>query len=93
MMMLSPKMTTKMRKDIKRCKKRGYDLIKLTEIINLLCGQEPLPEKFLDHPLSGDWADFRECHIENDWLLIYRIYEEDLVLTAARTGTHSDFSW
>ncbi|GHU40129.1 addiction module toxin, RelE/StbE family [Spirochaetia bacterium] len=91
--MLSPKMTTKMRKDIKRCKKRGYDLTKLTDVINLLCGREPLPEKFLDHPLSGDWADFRECHIENDWLLIYRIYEEDLVLTAARTGTHSDFNW
>ena len=55
-----------------------------------LANSEPLPEKNKDHELTGDWVGHRECHIQPDWLLIYRIEDDVLVLTLARTGTHSD---
>ena len=59
-------------------------------VVALLAMGEPLPEKNRDHDLSGDWVGHRECHIQPDWLLIYRIEDDVLVLTLARTGTHSD---
>jgi mRNA interferase YafQ len=82
-----------MKQDIKRLKRRGKNLQLLEEVINTLSEQKPLDEKHLDHQLSGPWHDFRECHIENDWLLIYRIDEAALILSATRTGTHADFGW
>ena len=82
--------TTKIKKDIKLIKKRNYDLKKFDEVIDLLCENKPLPPKYLDHNLSGDYAGYRECHIEPDWLLIYRIENNTLTLVVFRTGTHSD---
>jgi mRNA interferase YafQ len=66
------------------------DLSLLEAIIEKLRKREPLEEKHKDHPLKGDYAGFRECHVLPDWLLIYGIDNERLVLTALRTGSHSD---
>jgi mRNA interferase YafQ len=76
------------RRDVKLAKKRGKDMAKLREVIQLLAEGDPLPARFRDHPLSGEWKHFRDCHIEPDWLLLYRIDGDDLHLV--RTGTHSD---
>ena len=82
--------TTKFQKDLKRAQKRGYDIGLLTEVIRKLAAGEPLPAKNKDHPLSGDYAGCRECHIAPDWLLIYETTDKELVLYLLRTGTHSD---
>jgi len=76
------------RRDVKLAQRRGKDLSKLRELILLLAEGEPLPPRYKDHPLSGDWKHYRDCHIESDWLLIYKIEGDDLYLV--RTGTHSD---
>lgn len=70
--------------------KRHLDIDLLDDIIRKLAACEQLPEKNRDHPLNGNWDGFRECHILPNWLLIYRIENDLLVLTLARTGTHSD---
>ncbi len=75
-------------KDIKRTKKRGKDLHKLKIIIQSLVAKEQLPVKYRDHPLKENYKDSRECHIEPDWLLIYKITDSAIILE--RTGTHSD---
>jgi mRNA interferase YafQ len=62
----------------------------LNNIINTLLEEKPLDPKYRDHPLTGDYAGFRECHVQPDWLLIYTVDKGQLVLTASRTGTHSD---
>ena len=77
-------------KDVKRIEKRGYKLAELAKIIDLLASGDLLPVQYRDHALSGDYAGFRECHIRPDWLLIYLVTEDILVLTLTRTGTHSD---
>ena len=82
--------TAKMKKDVKRMKKRGRDLSKLTSVLTVLASGEALPAQNRDHPLSGNLSDFRECHIEPDWLLVYRIEKDMLILTATETGTHAD---
>ena len=82
--------TTKFQKDLKRVQRRGYDLSLLTEIIRKLADGEPLPEKNKDHSLSGDYIGCRECHVTPDWLLIYEMSGNDLILYLTRTGTHSD---
>ena len=82
--------TTKFQKDLKRAQKRGYKLDLLTEIIKKLANGEPLPAKNRDHALSGIYEGCRECHIEPDWLLIYEIVDQELILYLTRTGTHSD---
>ena len=82
--------TTQFRKDLKRIRKRGYRLAKLDDVLQTLLREEPLPAKHRDHDLTGDYTGFRECHIEPDWLLIYAIDKGKLILTASRTGTHSD---
>ena len=82
--------TSRFQKDLKRIKKRGYDLSLLTRVLKLLAAGEPLPEKNRDHPLTGDFRGCRECHIAPDWLLIYEVEEETLILYLTRTGTHSD---
>lgn len=81
-------LTTRFRKDLKAIAKRGKDIDKLEEIINQLQTQLPLPQKNRDHNLVGDWVGHRECHIEPDWLLIYRV--DDEYLSLERTGSHSD---
>ena len=81
--------TNRMKKDIRRAQKSGRDISKLTEVLNLLQTGEPLPEKYDDHNLKGNLKDFRECHIEPDWLLMYQIFEDELILSATATGSHS----
>ena len=83
-------MSTRFKKDYKLAQKRGYNMNLLKEVIDILANGEQLPGKYLDHPLSGDYRGSRECHIESDWLLIYRIEKDLLVLGLTRTGTHSD---
>ena len=80
--------TTQFRKDVRKQKKRGKDLGKLMEVVDLLVSGEPVPEKFRDHALTGNWNGWRDCHVEPDWLLIYKSLSEELIL--ARTGSHSD---
>ena len=82
--------TAQFKKDYKHATKRKLDISLLDDIIRALSRGETLPERNKDHSLSGDWAGHRECHILPDWLLIYRIEDNVLVLTLARTGTHSD---
>lgn len=82
--------TSQFRKDLKRIRKRGYDLSKLDDVVNTLLQEKPLNEKHHDHALTGNYINFRECHIEPDWLLIYAVDKGKLILTVARTGTHSD---
>ena len=82
--------TRQFEKDVKRMAKRGVPLRELEMVIDLLLEQIPLPEKYRDHPLIGDYTGFRECHVRPDWLLIYTIQADLLVLTCMRTGTHSD---
>ena len=84
------KTTTLFKKDFKLAMKRGLNVELLENIIDLLAMGEPLPTKNKDHALTGNWVGHRECHILPDWLLIYRVEDDVLVLTLARTGTHSD---
>ena len=82
--------TTRFQKDLKRLQKRGYDLSLLTAVIKKLAAGETLPEKNRDHWLNGDYSGCRECHIAPDWLLIYEIDGNELILYLTRTGSHSD---
>ena len=82
--------TAKFKKDYKLAMKRQLNINLLDDIIRALSRGEILPEKNKDHALSGNWIGHRECHILADWLLIYRIEDDVLVLTLTRTGTHSD---
>ncbi len=88
--MYAVKPTTKFQKDLKRVQKRGYDLSLLTDIIKKLAMGQALPQKNKDHPLSGNFVGCRECHVTPDWLLIYEVVDDDLILYLTRTGTHSD---
>ena len=87
-LVLTPVISGRFTKDVKRAKKRKKDMGKLTTVLNLLIEEQPLPETYNDHPLKGDWKGFRDLHIEPDWLLLYRVEGDELQL--ARTGTHSD---
>ena len=80
--------SNKFQKDLLLARKRGKNIDKIQSIINTLAMEKPLPEKHRPHILSGKWKKYYECHIEPDWLLIYRSEEE--ILELARTGTHSD---
>ena len=71
-------------------RKIGYDISLLTDVIKLLAEGKPLPDKNRDHQLTGNYSGCRECHISPDWLLIYEIDGETLILYLTRTGTHSD---
>ncbi|MDR0522953.1 MAG: type II toxin-antitoxin system YafQ family toxin [Candidatus Methanoplasma sp.] len=82
--------THRFMKDFKRVKKRGYDLDALRAVLKELVEGKRLSPSYMDHPLKGEYNGFRECHITSDWLLIYTIVENGLVLIAFRTGTHSD---
>lgn len=88
--MLNVVLSNRFKKDLKVAAKRSYNLALLDEVINTLASRQTLPEKNRDHSLSGDYIGFRECHILPDWLLIYRVDNDDLLLFLLRTGTHSD---
>ena len=80
------------KRDYKLAIKRGCDPKKLEEVITLLCNEQPLPEAYRDHALtnSRNYKDMRECHIEPDWLLVYKVVRQTLILKLIRTGSHSD---
>ena len=82
--------TAKFKKDYKLAVKRGYNPKELEKVIDLLKTGEPLPRIYKDHSLSAEWRNYRDCHIRPEWILIYRIIEDSLILELTRTGTHSD---
>ena len=89
-MKYSVKATTRFKRSVKLMEKRGKSRAKLLEVVNRLAMGEPLPPHCRDHARTGNLIGFRDCHIENDWVLIYKIQNDILVLTLADTGTHSD---
>ena len=90
--MLKVEFTGQFKKDYKLAIKRGCDPKELEKVISLLVNEQPLPEKYRDHALtnSRNYSDMRECHIEPDWLLVYKVLKETLLLRLIRTGSHSD---
>ena len=82
--------TSRYKKSLKKMLKRGKDIKKLTNVVLKLANGEQLPPQYKDHPLSGDLAGLRDCHIESDWVLLYEIKDNLLILSLADTGTHSD---
>lgn len=82
--------TTQFKKDVKRAGKRGKDLGQLKAVLDLLIAGASLPMPYKDHPLRGDFAGSRDCHLEPDWILIYTLTENDTHVRLERTGTHSD---
>lgn len=82
--------TNQFKKDYKLAMKRGLPIDELDNVIRMLAEGNSLPEKYKDHELSGNWKGFRECHVQPNWLLIYHIYDNNLILSLVRTGTHSD---
>ena len=86
--MLTPVVSGRFKKDVKRAEKRGKDMGKLKTVLSLLIEEKTLPPAYRDHPLKGDWKGFRDLHLEPDWLLLYRVAGNEIQL--ARTGTHSD---
>jgi mRNA interferase YafQ len=88
--LLELKRTTQFKKDLKRIIRRKLPIDLLDDIVLTLRKQKPLNPKHNDHALTGNFKDFRECHILPDWLLIYKIEKNNLILTVSRTGSHSD---
>ena len=84
------KFTNQFKKDIKLSKKQGKNTEKLLEVVETLAKGETLDPKYRDHQLTGNYRGCRECHIEPDWLLIYEIFGDVLVLMLNRVGSHSD---
>ena len=84
------KFTSRFKKDYKLLQKRGFDMSKLLDVIDLLREDIELPPQYKDHPLKGNFVGHRDCHIEPDWVLIYFKNESALVLSMTRTGTHGD---
>lgn len=83
-------LTSMFKRDLKTAKKRGYDLSLLNDVVDTIAEGQPLDKKYKDHSLIGNYKGCRECHITPDWLLIYEIYNDELILYLTRTGTHSD---
>lgn len=82
--------TKKFEKDIKSLKKQNKDLTELFDVIDVIAKGETLDKKYRDHKLAGNFNDYRECHIENDFLLVYKIEKDKLILILYRAGTHSE---
>ena len=88
--MLNIVLSNRFKRDLKLLAKRGYPLEALDYVVEKLASQEVLEARFQDHALTGNYIGFRECHIMPDWLLVYRVHQEDLILFLSRTGSHSD---
>ena len=84
------KPSSQFKKDVKLAAKRGYKIELLTDVVKKLANGETLAPRYKDHQLSGNFESYRECHITPDWLLIYQINDNELILYLTRTGTHSD---
>lgn len=89
-MMYRLRPTSKFQRDLKQVEKRGYSLPLLSDVIKMLAAGEALPPRYRDHALTGDCQGCRKCHITPDWLLVYEVLDEELILILTRTGTHSD---
>lgn len=89
-MKLTVDATSRFRKDYKLIVKRGYDVSILESVVNTLANGIPLPGKYADHDLVGNYKGCRECHLKPDWLLVYQVLDDELILLLTRTGTHSD---
>lgn len=88
--MLDVRFTSRFKKDLVKIRKQGKNPEKLYNIIDILRHEDKLPAVNHDHSLSGDWSGFRECHIEPDWLLVYKVNNSILELILIRTGSHSE---
>ena len=86
--MLEVRATTRFKKEVKKAARQQKDMRKLGEVVDLLQAGEPLPQRNLDHALTGNYVGHRECHLSPDWLLIYKI--EGSMLILVRTGSHSE---
>lgn len=84
------KFTGQFKKELKLAKKQGKDINKLFKIVDILAEKKVLDIKYKDHALISNYKGFRECHIELDWLLIYKYYDDILVLSLSRLGSHSE---
>ena len=89
-MKYTPYYTNRIKKQLNLLEKRGYDMTVFKEVVDMLLDGVALPEKYRDHPLRGDMRGYRDCHIQNDWVLIYKIDKGILTLILSETGTHSD---
>ena len=87
-MVLAIRQSTRFRRDVKRLRRQNVDLSEFESIVSVLVAEEQLDQRYRDHALVGNWKGFRECHIQPDWLLIYRIESDELQL--ARTGSHAE---
>ncbi|MCL2616436.1 MAG: type II toxin-antitoxin system YafQ family toxin [Defluviitaleaceae bacterium] len=86
--------STQFRKDLRRADRQGRDICFLNEIVSKLANDIPLPEKYRDHALTGDWKGHRECHVSPDWLLVYRKTDHgELILLLARIASHSELGF
>lgn len=85
--------TALFKRDYKKIQKRGLNVDLLRAVVLKLANDEDLPEKCKDHALTGNWKGYRECHISPDWLLVYRIFDDKLILSLTRTGSHSDLDF
>ena len=88
--MLEIVLSNQFKKDLKLATKRGYKLELLEKIVDKIANNIKLEDKYIDHALTGNYIGFRECHIQPDWLLVYRIENDELILFLSRTGSHSD---
>ena len=86
--MRTPNYTTQFERDLRLLQRRGKDIEKLKEVLTTLINEEPLPERYRDHPLKDNYKNRRECHLEPDWLLIYKLNDAEVIFE--RTGRHSD---
>ena len=89
-MKYTPYYTNRIKKQLKLLETRGYDMSLFKEVVGMLLDGKTLPAKYRDHPLRGDKRGYRDCHIQNDWVLIYKIDKNILTLILSETGTHSD---
>ncbi len=80
--------SNRFKKDYKLCQKQGRNLEKLQRVFSILLTGEPIPARYKDHPLKGNWKGYRDLHIEPDWVLIYKIQDDQIILLAA-TGSHA----
>lgn len=88
--MLDIVLSNQFKKDLRTAAKRGYDMSLLERVVETLASEKELDQKYHDHKLTGEYSQFRECHLKPDWLLIYSKNEKELLLLLARTGSHSD---
>ena len=88
--MLKPELSNRFKQDYKLLIRRAYDITKLDAVVLLLLNQVPLKTPHQDHPLKGKWRGYRNCHVANDWVLVYKLNKDVLTLILSETGTHSD---